>query len=81
MKAWLRIVLAGAALISTGTACSQPTDIELPRRASLGILLAIDSAGAVVASAVPDGTAAAEAGMRAGDVIKALDGMPDFIGS
>jgi len=77
MKTWLlRVALAEAILVNALIACAQPTVSELPRRAALGIALAIDSAGAVVASAVPDGTAGAEAGMRAGDVIKALDGTP-----
>jgi pimeloyl-ACP methyl ester carboxylesterase len=55
---------------------TQPSGEPLPRRAALGVTLAIDSAGAVVASVVPDGTAAAGAGMEVGDTIAALDGTP-----
>jgi dienelactone hydrolase len=48
----------------------------LPRRAALGVTLAVDAAGAVVASAVPAGSAAAAAGLAVGDTIAALDGTP-----
>jgi dienelactone hydrolase len=57
-------------------AWSQVPDSALPRRAALGVPLAIAPTGAVVVTAVADGTAAAEAGMQAGDAIAALDGTP-----
>jgi dienelactone hydrolase len=48
----------------------------LPRRAALGVTLAVDAAGAVVASAVSAGSAGAKAGVAPGDAIAALDGTP-----
>jgi len=71
-------ITAGAvalALLAIATAAwSQPSD-ELPRRAALGVALAVDDAGAVSVSGVADGSSAAAAGIKAGDVIVALDGM------
>ncbi|HET9383804.1 MAG TPA: PDZ domain-containing protein [Gemmatimonadales bacterium] len=49
---------------------------QLPRRAALGVTLAVDAAGAVVVSAVPPGSAGALAGVAPGDAIAALDGTP-----
>jgi len=62
--------------IGAATAWSQVDDGVLPRRAALGVPLAIDAAGAVVVTAVPEGSAAAEAGMLVGDAITALGGAP-----
>ena len=63
------------ALLAMATAAwSQPSD-ELPRRAALGVALAVDDAGAVSVSGIADGSAAAAAGIKAGDVVVALDGM------
>jgi hypothetical protein len=76
MNAWLPCVASLALGVCAGPAWSQGTDDALPRRAALGIPLGITPTGAVVATAVPDGTAAAEAGMQAGDTIAALDGLP-----
>ena len=69
-------ITAGAvALLAIATAAwSQPSD-ELPRRAALGVALAVDDAGAISVSGVADGSSAAAAGIKAGDVIVALDGM------
>jgi len=70
------VSVAIVALVGAGTAWPQVLHGDLPRRAAVGVTLAIDAAGAVVASAVADGSAAAEAGMQVGDVIAALDGTP-----
>ena len=48
----------------------------MPRRAALGVTLAVDAAGAVVVSAVSAGSAGAVAGVAPGDAIAALDGTP-----
>ena len=68
--------LAVAIWAGAGTASPQVLHGDLPRRAAVGVTLAIDAAGAVVASVVADGSAAGEAGMQVGDVIAALDGTP-----
>src|SRR5204863_6891746 len=47
----------------------------LPRRAALGVPLAVER-GNVIVMAVPEGSAAAEAGMLAGDTLAELDGVP-----
>ncbi len=76
MNAWLRRVAVVASAISIGTAWSQiPTD-ALPRRAATGITLEITPTGAVAVKAAPEGSAGADAGLQAGDVIAALDGAP-----
>jgi pimeloyl-ACP methyl ester carboxylesterase len=76
MKRTLRIALAAALLtIAAATAWPQGPD-ALPRRAALGIPLAIDDAGAVIVTAVPEGSAAAAAGVRVGDVLATLGGAP-----
>jgi len=73
----LRVVLvATTVLASTGAAWPQVLHGDLPRRAAVGVTLAVDAGGAVVAGAVSAGSAAAEAGMQVGDVIAALDGTP-----
>ncbi|HEX7237821.1 MAG TPA: PDZ domain-containing protein [Gammaproteobacteria bacterium] len=68
-----RGAIAVASLAVAALASAQPSD-ELPRRAALGVALALNDAGAVIVSRVSDGSAAAEAGIRVGDVIAALDG-------
>ena len=68
--------LAVAIWAGAGTASPQVLHGDLPRRAAGGVTLAIDAAGAGVASVVADGSAAGEAGMQVGDVIAALDGTP-----
>jgi pimeloyl-ACP methyl ester carboxylesterase len=68
--------VATAVLACAGTAWPQVLHGDLPRRAAIGITLAVDAGGAVVAGAVSDGSAAAEAGMQVGDEIAALDGTP-----
>ena len=76
MNAWLRRVALVASAISIGTAWSQtPTD-ALPRRAATGITLDITPTGAVTVKAAPEGSAGADAGLQAGDVIAALDATP-----
>ena len=69
---------AAAALLASGVAAVgwPQSDDALPRRAALGVALTVDATGAVVASSMADTSAAAAAGMRAGDVIVALDGTP-----
>jgi uncharacterized protein len=62
------------ALLATGTAAwSQPSD-ELPRRAALGVALAVNDAGAVSVSGIAEDSAAAAAGIGVGDVVVELDG-------
>lgn len=73
MRRGLRIAFLGALFTVAATAWPQ-RDGALPRRAALGIPLAIDDAGAVVVTAVPEGSAAEAAGVLAGDVLAALDG-------
>jgi hypothetical protein len=76
VKRTLPIAFVAALLtIAAATACAQTGD-TLPRRAALGIPLAIDDAGAVIVTAVPDGSAAAPAGVLVGDELAALDRMP-----
>ena len=65
------VVLASLAVAALASA--QPSD-ELPRRAALGVALALNDAGAVIVSGVSAGSAAAAADIRSGDVIAALDG-------
>ena len=67
-----------ATVLSFGAAPAWPqaSDGPLPRRAALGVTLAVDKAGAVVVSAVGPGSAAATAGVAPGDAIVALDGAP-----
>jgi dienelactone hydrolase len=77
MNAALRVAwIATAVLACAGTARPQVLNGDLPRRAAVGITLAVDAGGAVVAGAVSEGSAAAEAGVQVGDTIAALDGMP-----
>ncbi len=76
MNAWLLRVTLLATAMWIGTAWSQALDDALPRRAATGITLEINSTGAVAVKAAPEGSAAAEAGMRVGDAIAALDGTP-----
>ena len=76
MNAWcLRVAYVGAA-IWIGTAWSQVFNDALPRRAATGITLEITPTGAVAIKTAPEGSAAAQAGVQAGDVIAALDGTP-----
>jgi dienelactone hydrolase len=63
-------------LLHATPARSQANADPLPRRAALGVTLAVDAEGAVIASAVPAGSAAAAAGLAVGDTIAALDGTP-----
>jgi dienelactone hydrolase len=49
---------------------------ELPRRAALGVALAVRDDGAIVVSSMSETSSAAAAGVRVGDVIAALDGTP-----
>ncbi len=73
---------AGAAIaavflsFSAASAWPQTSDDPLPRRAALGVTLAVDAAGAVVVSAVSAGSSGAVAGVAPGDEIAALDGTP-----
>ena len=72
-----RIASYGAVLtVIAATAWPQTQEDALPRRAAVGISLGIDDAGAIIATAVPDGSAAAAAAMLVGDVLAALDGKP-----
>jgi pimeloyl-ACP methyl ester carboxylesterase len=66
---------AAVLAIVAATAWAQTEDV-LPRRAAVGIQLGVGNAGAIVATVVPDGSAAAAAGMLVGDVLAALDGTP-----
>ena len=70
------MLVATTVVAGAGAAWPQVLRGDLTRRAAVGVTLAIDAAGAVVVSAVSDGSAAAEAGMHVGDVIAALDGTP-----
>jgi dienelactone hydrolase len=56
-------VAAGFLSINASPAWPQANGDPLPRRAALGVALAIDAAGNVVVSAVPAGSAAAAAGV------------------
>jgi len=67
------VALASLAVAALGW--SQTSD-DLPRRAALGVALALDNAAAVVVTGVSDGSAAAAADIRSGDLIAALDGTP-----
>jgi dienelactone hydrolase len=60
-------------LAATSLASGQSTDGGLPRRAWLGVALGPHERGAVVTSVV-EGSSAAASGIRAGDVIRAVDG-------
>jgi dienelactone hydrolase len=63
-------------LVGATPARPQASGDPLPRRAALGVTLAIDAVGTVVVSTVPAGSAAAVAGVVVGDAITALDGTP-----
>ena len=67
---------AGVLSYSAAPAWPQESGGPLPRRAALGVTLAVDAAGAVVVSAVTAGSAGALAGVAPGDAIAALDGTP-----
>ena len=67
---------AGVLSFGAAPAWPQASGGPLPRRAALGVTLAVDKAGAVVVSAVGPGSAAATAGVAPGDAIVALDGAP-----
>jgi uncharacterized protein len=67
---------AGVLSFSAALAWPQSSGGPLPRRAALGVTLAVDAAGAVLVSAVSAGSAGALAGVTPGDAIAALDGMP-----
>ena len=67
---------AGVLSFSAAPVWPQASGGPLPRRAALGVTLAVDAAGAVVVSAVSAGSAGAEAGAGPGDAIAALDGIP-----
>jgi pimeloyl-ACP methyl ester carboxylesterase len=70
-----RTVPAFMLVVSAASALALPGADPLPRRAALGVPLAVD-AGSVIVTAVPEGSAAAEAGLLAGDTLGALDGAP-----
>ena len=74
-RACLALVL-GFVLQGATPARPQTNADPLPRRASLGVTLAVDPMGAVVVSTVPGGSAAAQAGLAVGDAITALEGTP-----
>ena len=67
--------VALALLAASTVGWSQASD-ELPRRAALGVALALNDAGAVIVTGVADGSAAGAASIAVGDVIAALDGTP-----
>jgi predicted permease len=66
-----RLTLGGV-LLSVGLPAAQSPDGGLPRRAWLGVALAPHERGAAI-TAVVDGSSAALEGLRAGDVISAVD--------
>ena len=73
----LLLVLVRATSAAGQVPAGRPAnDGPLPRRAALGVTLAVDAGGAVVVSAVPAGSAAAVAGVVPGDALVALDGTP-----
>ena len=73
----LLLVLVRAMSVAGQVPAGRPAnDGPLPRRAALGVTLAVDAGGAVVVSAVPAGSAAAVAGVVPGDALVALDGTP-----
>jgi pimeloyl-ACP methyl ester carboxylesterase len=77
LKRYLWTALAtGVFVFSALPAWPQASGGPLPRRAALGVTLAVDAAGAVVVSAVTPGSAGALAGVAPGDAIAALDGTP-----
>jgi dienelactone hydrolase len=77
MRRYVCAAFAAAVLsFSAGPAWPQATADALPRRAALGVTLAVDAAGAVVVSAVTAASAGAVAGVAPGDAIAALDGTP-----
>jgi dienelactone hydrolase len=61
--------------LASPSARSQEND-ALPRRAALGVALALNDDGAVVVTSMADTSAAAAAGVIVGDVIAALGGTP-----
>ena len=67
---------AGVLSFSAAPAWPQASGGLLPRRATLGVTLAVDATDAVIVSAVPAGSAGAVAGVVPGDAIAALDGTP-----
>ena len=77
MLRYARAALAvGVLSFSAAPAWPQASGGPLPRRAALGVTLAVDAAGAVVVSAVTAESAGAVAGVAPGDAIAALDGTP-----
>jgi dienelactone hydrolase len=77
MGRYTRVALAVAFLAIGAVPASPQTSVDpLPRRAALGVTLAVDANGVVSASAVSPGSAAAAAGVAPGDAIAALDGTP-----
>jgi dienelactone hydrolase len=69
-------LLCGLSLAVAATLSAQPqSGAELPRRGWFGVALGPHDSGAVVTSVV-DGSSAAVAGIRAGDVIRAVDDRP-----
>jgi dienelactone hydrolase len=72
----LRLFAIGLMTFAMPAPPSAQSADALPRRAALGVALAVDDAGAVVFGTVPAGSAAAAAGALPGDVIAALDGVP-----
>ena len=69
-------LVLGFALAGAPPAFAQASGDPLPRRGALGVTLAVDPQGTVIASVVAAGSAAATAGLAAGDAIAALDGKP-----
>ena len=70
------VLAAWVVSIGAVPARAQTGGDPLPRRAALGVTLAVDASGAVIVSAVAAGSAGAEAGVAPGDAIAALDGTP-----
>ena len=76
-RRWLVPVCCGLSLCVAVTGAAQPqgNSDPLPRRGWFGVALAPHENGAVVTS-VADGSSAAAEGIRAGDVIRSVDGTP-----
>jgi dienelactone hydrolase len=75
MTLLFRFAFAAAALLLVAPGSTQPGDV-LPRRAALGVALAVRDDGAVIVGSMSETSAAAAAGMMVGDAIAALDGTP-----
>lgn len=70
-------VLTSIPCLAAGTARSDaPEPDALPRRASLGVMLGSDPATATTITSIAPESAALDAQLRVGDVIRALEGQP-----